>query len=225
VLALLAHPDYGVDQTRALFDAIYGYWTTLPEETRPKLYVHGLSQGAYNSQASLPFLDLLADPIDGAMWAGSPFFSPFWNYVRNRRDRESPAWRPHFGNGSLVRAVTQWGEGDGSFAPWGPMRLVFLNYGSDAIVVFNSASAFQQPDWMKPPRAQDVSPALRWFPVVTTFQLGLDAAISLHTPGFGHWYIARDYIDAWALTMDVPRWSPERAEALKALFETRGPAF
>lgn len=220
-LALWAHPDYGVDQARELFNLVYDYWTTLPRERRPKLYVHGLSQGAFNSQATLPILDLLADPIDGAMWTGSPFFSAYWRHVREHRRAGSPAWRPLFGNGSLVRTMNQFGGLEGDFAPWGPIRMVFLNYGSDAIVVFNPASAWYPPDWMAFPRAPDVAPELRWFPLITAIQLGLDMAISLHVPGFGHAYVARDYIDAWAATLDPEGWSPERATALKAIFATR----
>ncbi len=221
VLSLWAHPEYGVDQARALFNRVYAHWTALPRDARPKLYVHGLSQGAFNSQATLPVLDLLADPIDGAMWAGSPFFSAYWRRVREDRVAGSPAWRPRFGNGSLVRTLNQAGGPVEVAAPWGPIRLVFLNYGSDPIVVFNPASAWFPPDWMAPPRAPDVAPELRWFPVVTTFQLGLDMAISVGTPGFGHDYVARDYIDAWALLLDPPGWTAVRAAKLKAIFGER----
>ena len=221
VLSLWAHPEYGVDQSRALFEAVYGYWTRLPVDARPKLYVHGLSQGAFNSQATLAILDLLGDPLDGAMWAGSPFFSAYWRLVREGRAPGSPAWRPAFGNGSLVRTLNQFGGLDGDFAPWGPIRLVFLNYGSDPIVVFNAGSAWRPPDWMAAPRAPDVAPELRWFPVVTTFQLAVDMAISLDVAGFGHAYIARDYIDAWAATLEPEGWSEARAVALKAIFESR----
>jgi uncharacterized membrane protein len=221
VLALLAHPAYGVDQTRAVFERVYAHWRALPAGERPRLFVHGLSQGAFNSQATLPLLDMLGDPIDGAMWAGSPFFAPYWRYVRENRVAGSPAWRPRFGNGSLARTLNQFGGLDGDVAPWGPIRLVFLNYGSDPIVVFNPASAWAPPDWMAAPRAPDVAPELGWFPLVTTFQLGLDSAISLDVAGFGHAYVARDYIDAWAAVLDPPGWSPERRAELRAIFEIR----
>ncbi len=221
VLSLLAHPAYGVEQARELFNVVYAHWTALPEAERPKLYVHGLSQGAFNSQATLPLLDMLADPIDGGMWAGSPFFSPYWRHVRENRAKGSPAWKPRFGNGSLARSINQFGVSDADAAPWGPVRLVFLNYGSDPIVVFNPASAWAPPDWMAAPRAPDVAPELGWFPVVTTFQLALDMANSLAVKRFGHAYVAPDYIDAWAATVDPSGWNPERAAALKAIFETR----
>jgi uncharacterized membrane protein len=224
VLALMAHPQYGVEQARELFEVVYDHWTSLPKATRPKLYVHGLSQGAFNSQATLPLLDMLGDPIDGAMWAGSPFFSPSWRHVRENRAAGSPAWRPRFGNGSLARALNQFG-GLETDAPWGPTRLVFLNYGSDPIVVFNPGSAWAPPDWMASPRAPDVAPELRWFPVVTTFQLALDMMIALQVPGFGHFYVAPDYIEAWAPVVDPAGWSPARAEELKAIFARRPPPF
>ncbi len=220
VLSLWAHPTYGVEQARELFNLVYAHWTAMPRESRPKLYVHGLSQGAYNSQATLPLLDMLADPIDGAMWAGSPFFSAYWRYVRENRVAGSPVWLPQFGNGSLARTVSQYGV-SAAPAPWGPTRLVFLNYGSDPIVWFNQASAWFPPDWLAAPRAPDVAPELGWFPVVTTFQLALDMANSLAVPGFGHAYVAPDYIDAWAEALDPPGWRPARAEALKAIFATR----
>lgn len=225
VLSLWVHPEYGIEQARELFNTVYDYWLTLPEATRPKLYVHGLSQGAFNSQQTLPLLDILAAPIDGALWAGSPFLSTIWADVRNGRQPDSPAWLPRFGNGSLVRVANQWGGTEQLAAPWGPIRLVLLQYASDAIVHFTFDSAFRPPDWMKAPRAPDVAPEFQWFPVVTTFQLALDMAISLKVPGYGHFYIAPDYIDAWAAVVDPEGWSPDRAAELKAIFAARPAPF
>lgn len=222
VLSLLQHPEYGLEQAAAQFQSVYDYWTRLPRATRPKFYTFGLSQGAFNSQATLPLLDLFGDPIDGALWTGSPFFSDFWAMVRDGRTPDSPAWRPRFGNGSLARVMNQEGaDPDYANVPWGPTRLVFLNYGSDPIVAFTTGAGVQPPAWLKAPRAPDVSPALRWYPVVTMFQLGLDSAISLDVPRHGHNYAAEDYIDAWAETVAPEGWTPARAAELKAIFKAR----
>ncbi|WP_269582104.1 alpha/beta hydrolase [Roseibium sp. Sym1] len=223
VLSLLSHPDYGVAQARALFEKVYDHWTEMPKDSRPDLYVHGLSQGAFNSQATLPLLDMLGDPIQGAMWTGSPFFSRFWSEVRDQRNPGSPAWRPTYGNGSLVRVLDQYGGLDGDFAPWAPIRAVFLNYGSDPIVNFTFDSAIRPPAWMEAPRAPDVSDKFSWFPVVTMLQLALDSLFALDVPRFGHYYIAPDYIDAWAALVEPDGWSEDRARHLKAIFEERGP--
>ncbi len=225
VLSILANPDYGVEQARVLHDVVYDYWTELDPATRPRLYVHGLSQGALNSQSSLPILDMLGDPVSGALWAGSPFISPLWQFMRDQRQPDSPAWQPRFGNGSLAQVTNQSGEFDLQATRWGPIRLVFLHYGSDPIVAFSFTSAFRRPDWMRDPRAPDVPPEFRWFPVVTMFQLALDMAISLQVEGFGHYYIAADYIDAWAEVLEPEGWTPQRAAELKDIFLRRGPAF
>jgi uncharacterized membrane protein len=223
-LALLAHPDYGVDQARVLFKTVYAHWTQLPKDSRPDLYVQGLSQGAFNSQATLPLFDMLGDPIQGAFWAGSPFFSRYWSEVRNQRNAVSPAWRPTYGNGSLVRVMDQYGGLKGNYAPWGPIRTVFLNYGSDPIVNFTFDTAFRPPAWMATPRAPDVSEKLSWFPLVTMLQIALDSLFALDVPRHGHYYVAPDYIDGWAAVIGPEGWSAEKAEVLKKIFERRDKA-
>ena len=188
-----------------------GLRTTQLKDQRPDLYVHGLSQGAFNSQATLPLFDMLADPIKGAFWAGSPFFSRYWSEVRDNRNPESPAWRPTYGNGSIVRVMDQYGGLEGNYAPWGPIKTVFLNYGSDPIVNFTFDSAIKPPAWLEAPRAPDVTDKLSWFPGVTMLQLALDSIFALNVPRFGHYYIAPDYIDGWAAVVEPEGWSAERA--------------
>lgn len=224
-LSLMVHPEYGVEQARVLFDTVYDYWTQLPPENRPRLYVHGLSQGSYNSQRTIRLYNMLADPVSGALWAGSPFLSPLWQTVREHREQGSTEWQPKFGNGSLARVITQTGKPLPGQAPWGPVRMVFLHYPSDPIVAFTFDSAFRRPDWFDAPRGPDVSPALRWFPIVTMFQLALDMAVSLQVEGFGHYYIGQDYIDAWAMVLDPPDWNTARADKLREIYAKRGPAF
>ena len=223
--SVLSDSERGREQGQALFDAVYGYWRRLPRQDRPRLYLHGLSQGAFISQQTLSLADMLDDPIHGALWVGSPFFSPLWRRIRENRQPQSPAWRPAYGNSSLARSGNQHGGFDLPGRSWGPIRLAFLNYGSDPIVVFNYASAYRQPDWMSAPRAPDVASELRWFPVVTMLQIALDTAMSLNVPGYGHYYIAPHYIDAWAEVIDPPGWNAEKSASLKYIFSKRPPAF
>ena len=102
-LSLVIEPDYGTDAAQALFEAVYRYWTSLPRDTRPRLYLNGLSLGAHASQASTRFLDVIGDAFNGALWAGPPFSSPIWTWATRTRDPESPAWRPRFGDDRSIR--------------------------------------------------------------------------------------------------------------------------
>ncbi len=77
-LTLLLDPDTGGATARALFREVYGYWRTLPAERRPKLYLHGLSLGALNSERSFQLFELLDDPFNGALWSGPPFAATQW---------------------------------------------------------------------------------------------------------------------------------------------------
>jgi len=216
-LSLLFQPEFGAEAARALFAEIYGYWTTLPKDRRPKLYLHGLSLGAMNSEKSAELFETIGDPIAGALWSGAPFESRIWRWITANRNPGTPAWLPEFRDGRFVRFMNQNGPTVPADAPWGPMRVVYLQYASDAISFFAYRDAYRAPDWMSVPRGPDVSPELRWYPVVTMLQLALDMAVATHTPmGFGHVYAPEHYVDAWVAVTDVHDWSAESLAQLKA---------
>lgn len=205
-VSVVVDPAHGIDEAQALFDLVYARWTALPRDARPRLYLHGLSLGAFLSQETVPLLDVLGDPLHGAMWAGSPFLSDFWRMVVDRRQKDSPAWRPRFGNGSLIRTGNQEVRFDEASADWGPMRLVFLQYGSDPIVFFDWSLAWKRPDWLAGSRAPDLSPMMQWVPLVTMLQVGVDMAVAVGNLGFGHDYVARHYIPAWSAALAPEGW-------------------
>ncbi|TCL75564.1 alpha/beta-hydrolase family protein [Rhizobium sp. BK251] len=215
-LSLLVEPEYGADSARALFREVYGYWTTLPRDSRPKLYLHGLSLGALNSQITADLLDVIADPFQGALWSGPPFESAMWRTVTAGRDPQSPAWLPRFRDGSIIRFTNQENELDLPGATWGPVRIVYLQYASDAVTFFDPRSAYREPAWMKGERGPDVSPRLRWIPVLTMLQLLFDMATATTSPmGYGHVYAPEHYIDGWVAVTD-PQIAPAEVDALKA---------
>jgi uncharacterized membrane protein len=215
-VSVVVDRTHGVAESQALFDIVYRHWTTLPRDARPRLFLHGLSLGAFLSQETLPLLNLYADPIDGALWTGSPYLSELWRTVQSQRHRDSPAWRPRFGDGSLIRTMSQDGGLERFDADWGPMRFVFLQYGSDPIVFFDNALAWRRPAWLNGERAPDLSPQMRWIPVVTFCQVGLDMAIALGELGYGHDYAARHYIPAWAETLAPEGWTADDEARLVA---------
>ncbi len=216
-LSLLAQADYGSETARSVFQAVYHHWQQLPQETRPRLYLFGLSLGALNSERSADVWDIVGDPIHGALWSGPPFRSDTWQWVTAQRDRGTPAWLPVFRDGAVVRFTNQHNTLADHDAEWGPFRIVYLQYASDPITFFEPRSVYREPQWMSGPRGPDVSPSLRWFPVVTTLQLAADIAAAETAPiGYGHAYATEHYIDAWHALTEPDGWDALEIERLKA---------
>lgn len=215
-LALILETDTGLEQATALQDVIHGYWKTLPEDTRPRLYVHGLSLGAWSSMHATNLFRLLDDPIDGAFWAGPPFPSAFWNYVQNKRNAGSPWVLPTVGDGALVRYASHSADASEAAAVWGNMRIVFLQYSSDPIVFYDPSSLWRAPPWMRDPPAEDMSEHFIFMPIVTQFQLALDMALAFGSPpGHGHAYFAQDYIQPWVEVTAPEGWTNDDTQRLK----------
>lgn len=214
-LSLMAKGAYGVETTRALFQAVYGHWTQLPRENRPALYIFGLSLGALHSDRSFDFYDIINDPFNGALWSGPPFRTGTWRTATDRRHPESPEWLPHFRNGSVIRFANQQGGLEVGNSPWGDFRIVFLQYASDPITFFSPATFYREPDWMKPPRGPDVSEDLRWFPVVTMLQLIADMIAGTAPAGYGHEYAVEHYLDAWFALTEPEGWNEHEFDRLR----------
>lgn len=225
-LALAIEPGYGKESARALFNAVYGYWKTLPRENRPKLYLFGLSLGAMNSDLSADFLDVAGDPFDGALWSGPPFSSRLWQMATAEREAGTPVWRPKYRDGSTIRFTGQENTldvtGRGSQEGWGPVRIVYLEYASDAITFFEPASFYRPPAILQAPRGPDVSPAMRWFPGITLLQMTFDMLIANQAPnGYGHSYAAENYLDAWVALTGTGVYDEAGTDRLRQHFEKR----
>ncbi len=218
-LVLLTEAEYGAQTARALFTEIYAYWRTLPKDDRPRLYLRGLSLGSINSDRSFDLFDIIDDPFHGILWSGPPFRNETWATVTAQRDPGSPVWLPRFRNGAVVRFMNQTDGPDIPGSEWGAFRILILQYASDPITFFSTDSAWREPDWMRQPRGPDLSPDLRWFPVVTMLQLAADMLVGNAPPGFGHTYAPTDYIDAWLALTEPQGWTDAEIDRLRAYFE------
>ncbi len=215
-LALILETRAGLDQARALIGAVHAYWRELPKNNRPRLYIHGLSLGAWSSMYGTDLFALLDDPINGALWAGPPFPSQKWREIVAERNLDSPYVAPELGKGQLVRFASHVNDAGGSEG-WGNMRLIYLQYPSDPIVFFEQTSFFRAPQWMMEPPGHGVSPDMKFMPVVTAFQLAIDMALAnTAPPGYGHAYYARDYIGPWVALTDPEGWTNELSTRLIA---------
>ncbi|WP_245622359.1 alpha/beta hydrolase [Devosia epidermidihirudinis] len=220
-LSLVSEPDVGLETAKALFQAVYQRWTEMPKDSRPKLYLHGLSLGAYSSAASSQLYDILADPFQGALWVGPPFASATWRSATDNRDDGSPWWQPKVGDSSVVR-FSNGGPLDPTI-PWGPMRIVYLQYPTDPIVFFEPSMVYSEPSWLMGVRGAGVSPLLNWYPVVTFLQVALDMALAQTAPiGFGHVYAPQDYFDGWVAVTEAPGWSQAELDAMRTKLTRHG---
>lgn len=217
-LSLLADQAKAQQASQATFDTIYSYWRTLPSWHRPRLYLYGLSLGSFGAQSVLGSFELVNQPINGALLVGPPFVNPLHKRLTEQRDAGTPAWRPIYRGGDTVRFTVQQptlltlpGQSD----QWGPMRVAYLQYGSDPVVFFSPNGFFSKPAWLDGQRAPDVSPRLTWFPIVTGWQTLFDLANAGGVPyGFGHRYAASDNLTSWYALTSPPGWTPEEIAAL-----------
>ena len=217
-LSVVADGNYGVESTRALFQAVYGRWRELPESDRPALYLFGMSLGAMNLDRSFDFYDIIDDPFNGALWVGPPFRMDTWRDITQRRRADTPEWLPRFRDDSVIRFANQSGGLEQGEAPWGDFRIAFLQYASDPITFFSPDSFYQEPAWMRDPRGPDVSSDLRWFPIITMLQLAADMAAGTAPPGYGHEYAAEHYFDAWTALTEPPGWDEDALSRLRKYF-------
>ncbi len=219
-ISLFVEPGYSKASAKALFNAVYGHWRRLPADTRPRLYLHGLSLGSSGSEQSMNLYLVLGDLIHGAVWSGPPFTNPSWAAFTQGRDPESPFWLPRFADGSLVRFTNQQNALDIPGAQWGPMRIVYLQYASDPITFFSTDLFFREPSWLIGTRGPDVSPDLEWIPIVTGLQVAFDMiGASALGPGLGHHYAASHYIDAWIAVTEADGWTDADVARLKNHFK------
>ena len=207
-MTLLVDPERPVAAARALFDAVYRHWTTLPHDTRPRLYLHGLSLGALGSESSADLITLFEDPIQGALWSGPPFASPRWSEATAHRNPGSPAWLPKVRDGRLLRFVSPQYPANPA-QPWGPLRGVYLQHASDPMTFFSPQLFWHRPDWLTGhDRGPDVSPHLRWYPVITGLQLAFDLPQATAVPfGHGHNYGDAEYLNAWTAVTAPADWT------------------
>lgn len=207
-ISLLADQDSARETSQTVFSAVHRYWSTLPEESRPRLYLYGLSLGAYGVESILGSFNLINEPVDGALLVGPPFVSPVHAQLVAERDAGSPASLPVYGGGRTVRFASETRDVDRTPGQWGPTRVVYLQHASDPVVFFSTDLAFTPPAWLRADqRGPDVSPRMGWFPFVTMVQVLLDLPGAGSVPmGYGHLYSAPANLRAWVAVSRPEGW-------------------
>ena len=222
-LSLLADKQAVKETSRVVFDTVHEYWASLPEESRPKLYLYGLSLGSYGVGSVLNSISIINEPIDGALMSGPPFVNELHKEIVATRDPGTPPWQPIYREGRTVRFTAEQNGFGKTPGPWGPTRLVYLQHDSDPVVFFAPELALQEPDWLVPgERGPDMSSEMGWIPLVTMWQVGLDLAGAGNVPwGFGHMYTYRSNLESWVEITQPKDWTTERTDQLVTILEAQ----
>lgn len=189
-VSFLFDPDAPVEAARVLFEAVHNRWSRLPADRRPLLVSYGLSLGAHGSQAVFADVADIRDRTGGALFVGSPNGSPLWRSLQAARDPGSPAWQPVLEDGREVRWMSQPGDSSRIGAEWITPRVLYLQHATDPVTWLGPELLWRSPEWLEPgQRAADVSPSMRWIPVVTGVQVAIDMLMGESVPArHGHNY-------------------------------------
>lgn len=224
-ISLLADQQAVKQTSRVVFDTVHDYWSTLPEDSRPDLYVYGLSLGSYGVESVLGSINVLNEPVDGAFMSGPPFVNPLHNEIEQNRDSGSPAWLPVFENGRTVQFTSSGSQIDAVVdSDWGPTRLVYLQHSSDPVVFFNQDLALEEPEWLLPgQRGPDIPEQMTWVPLVTFWQVALDLPAAGSVPvGHGHMYSKQSNAEAWAAMTRPKGWTAQDTQRLVKQMDADG---
>jgi len=215
--AFVADRDTPQRAGRVLMEKVYAAWSALPADHRPRLVVFGESLGSFAGQAAFSGVQDMQARIDGAVWSGTPNFTDLWTSLTDSRDAGSLQRAPVIDGGAAVRFANQPADLALDGAPWGAHRVVYQQHATDPVVWWSSDLLFSKPDWLYEPVGPDVNPAIRWFPVVTFWQVTMDMVLSSGVPaGHGHHY-GPECVDSWVAVLQPPNWTDSDTQRLRGI--------
>ncbi|GAA1487773.1 alpha/beta-hydrolase family protein [Brachybacterium sacelli] len=189
-----------------LFDAVRRRLDAMPAASRPRLFVAGESLGSFGGQAAFRDLQEMLTKVDGAVWTGTPSFTPLWRELASRSRSGAPAIAPILDHGRHIRVVTRPRDLElnyfgGLYEPWQSPRVVYAQHPSDPVAWWQPSLMWEEPAWLRQRVGHDVTPAMRWFPWITFWQIAADMPLSISiTGGHGHAY-HEEMVPIWAAVL------------------------
>lgn len=222
-ISFIGDQQKSVEFGRTMINAIHARWATLPPDRRPRLLLYGESLGSMAGQGAFDWLpDISRMGFSSVLWVGPPNASSLWHAITVRRDPGTPEVKPRYDNGRTVR-FSQGNDAQqiarDAAPPWEGTRVLFLQHPSDPIVWWSQDLLFTKPDWLAEPPGSDRTASMRWYPIVTFWQVAADMTNASSVPG-GHGHNYGDYIlDGWAAVASPPGWTPDDTERIRTALQ------
>ncbi|NLV79801.1 MAG: hypothetical protein GXY65_10775 [Rhodococcus sp.] len=226
-ISFLADREKAADAGRMLIDRVHERWLQVPEDRRPELYVYGESLGTQSGEGAFDTLAAIRETVDGVLWVGPPNSNRLWGQLVARRDPGTPEVEPVYADGLVVRFADEREDIDEPDTQWLSPRVLYIQHASDPVVWWSPDLLFTRPDWLSEPPGPDRLPEMRWFPVVTFWQVTADLTNAAGVPdGHGHNY-GTTILDGWVAVTQPEGWTDADTErvriALDAARKTQGP--
>ena len=237
-ISFLADQEKSIEAGKAMIDGIRQRWLQWPEAGRPKLMLYGESLGSMAGQGAFGYLPDVADKgFSSVLWVGPPNASALHKALTARRDPGTPEVQPVYDGGRTVRFAQAASPAEiavvAASPPWKGTRVLYLQHPSDPVVWWSPDLRVKKPDWLSEPPGFDRSPAMRWYPIITFWQVSADMAGNITNSqslprGHGHDY-GVSQLDGWVAVAAPDGWTPADTErvrrALEKLIAAGGPEF
>jgi uncharacterized membrane protein len=222
-ISFLGDREKSMESGRLMINAIHDRWLQLPPDRRPRLVLYGESLGSMAGQGAFGWLpDIARMGFSSVLWVGPPNASPLWRGITARRDPGTPEVEPRYDNGRTVRFSQATDPSEiarDSAPPWEGTRVLFLQHASDPIVWWSQGLLFNRPDWLKEPPGRDRTASMRWYPIITFWQVAADMTNASSVPG-GHGHNYGDFVlDGWAAVAAPDGWKPDDTERIRVALE------
>ncbi len=212
---MLTNPGVGNEAGEKIVNAIVEKVNSLPENSRPKVFVAGESLGSSSTEAAFESASDMVDKVNGVVMVGPTFFNKIREELIDSRDESSPVWLPIIDEGKNFRFAR---EPANLYLPdteWQDKRIVYLANSSDPVGWFSVRTLYSRPEFLNDPRGPDVSPSMHWIPVVTFWQQLLDLQFASGAPsGHGHRY-GLNVVDGWAGVINPDGWTGQQTQRLR----------
>jgi uncharacterized membrane protein len=222
-ISFLGDREKSMESGRMMINAIHDRWLQLPADHRPKLMLYGESLGSMAGQGAFGWLpDIARMGFSSVLWVGPPDASPLWKAITVRRDPGTPEIEPRYDNGRTARFSQSTGPADirrDTDSPWEGTRVLFLQHPSDPIVWWSEDLLLNRPEWLKEPPGRDRTASMRWYPIITFWQVAADMTNASSVPG-GHGHNYGDLVlDGWAAVAPPDGWTPDDTERIRIALE------